>query len=95
MDYYSNQISRLIEESFTSSGDWCKVRAETGISYHQYAERSGGESGKVHCGCEKQCEILCTVLYIDRSGALSDLQQSGQRSADHHGSRDTKRFGSV
>ena len=64
-----DQMSRLIR-SFTSSGSWCKVRAETGIPYHQYAERSGGESGKVHCGCEKQCEILCTVLYIDRSGSF-------------------------
>ena len=76
MDYYSNQISRLIEEFSRLPGIGAKSAQR--LAFHII-----------------NMPILCTVLYSDGPGTLPDLQQSGTGSADHHGSGDSKRSGSI
>ena len=52
MDYYSNQISRLIEEFSRLPGIGAKSAQR--LAFHILnAERPGGESGKVDRGCQK------------------------------------------
>ena len=46
MDYYSNQISKLIDELSRLPGIGCKVSIQTGISSDTYAERRSETSGR-------------------------------------------------
>ena len=43
MDYYSNQITQLIEELGKLPGIGPEIRRKTGISHYQYATGSGAE----------------------------------------------------
>ena len=69
MEYYSNQISRLIEEFSHLPGIGTKSAQR--LAFH--AERTGGASGKDDGGRKEQCPLLRAVLYFDGSGTLSDL----------------------
>ena len=58
MDYYSSQISKLIEELSRLTWYWCKVSSEAGFSYYQHAERASAKS----CGLDDRGKGKCTLL---------------------------------
>ena len=73
MEYYSNQISRLIEEFSHLPGIGTKSAQRLAFHVINHAERTGGASGKDDGGRKEQCPLLRAVLYFDGSGTLSDL----------------------
>ena len=87
MDYYSNQISRLIEEFSRLPGIGAKSAQR--LAFHII------NMPKDQVENLAKSIVDATVLYSDGPGTLPDLQQSGTGSADHHGSGDSKRSGSI
>ena len=68
MDYYSNQISKLIDELSR-----CKVSIQTGISSDTYAERRSETSGRHYGRGKRKCTLLQRMLHPDGSGTLPNL----------------------
>ena len=95
MDYYSNQISRLIEEFSRLPGIGSKSAQR--LAFHvinmpvDQVERAGAGDR----GGQKECQVLQGVLYADRSGDLSDLQQSRAGQEDDHGGGDAAGSGGI
>ena len=96
MDYYSNQISRLIEEFSRLPGIGAKSAQRLAFHIINMPKESGGEIWTKSIvdarNNVRYCAQCCTLT--DRE-TLPDLQQSGTGSADHHGSGDSKRSGSI
>ena len=58
MDYYSHEISRLIEEFSRLPGIGEQIRAAAGFPRDQYARGAGGVAGQVHPGRAQECPLL-------------------------------------
>ena len=76
MDYYSNQISRLIEEFSRLPGIGNKSAQRLAFHVINMPVDQVGAACKDDRGRQKQCQVQQGVLYTDRSGDVSDLQQS-------------------
>ncbi len=95
MDYYSNQISRLIEEFSRLPGIGAKSAQRLAFHIINMPKDQVENLAKSIVDARnnvRYCAQCCTLT--DRE-ALPDLQQSGTGSADHHGSGDSKRSGSI
>ena len=95
MDYYSNQISRLIEEFSRLPGIGAKSAQRLAFHIINMPKDQVENLAKSIVDARnnvRYCAQCCTLT--DRE-LLPDLQQSGTGSADHHGSGDSKRSGSI
>ena len=89
MDYYSNQISRLIEEFSRLPGIGAKSAQR--LAFHII----NMPKDQVENLAKSIVDARNNVRYCAQCCTLPDLQQSGTGSADHHGSGDSKRSGSI
>lgn len=74
MDYYSNQMSKLIEELSCLPGIGAKSAAR--LAFHLiHMPVDDKETGFYNGGSQREHKILQRMLYTDGSGTVSDLQQ--------------------
>ena len=85
MDYYSNQISRLIEEFSRLPGIGNKSAQRLAFHVINMPLDQVEALARRDCGCKKECAILQDMLYSDGSGDLPDLQQQRAGSQDNYG----------
>ena len=95
MDYYSNQISRLIEEFSRLPGIGSKSAQR--LAFHVINMPLDQVEGlaKRYRGGAQERPVLQGMLYADGQRNLSYLQQPGAGQEDHHGGRDSEGFGGL
>ena len=89
MDYYSKQISKLIEELSSLPGIGSKSAQR--LAFHIL----GGTSGGHDSGCQKKYPLLQDLLHADRCRGVSNLQQQRTGSFHDYGGRNSPGSGSL
>ena len=75
MDYYSSQISKLIEELSCLPGIGAKSAARLAFHLIHMPAEDVKRLADTHGFRPGECQILQGVLHFDRPGALPHLQQ--------------------
>ncbi len=95
MDYYSNQISRLIEEFSRLPGIGAKSAQRLAFHIINMPKDQVENLAKSIVDARNNVRYCAQCCTLTGTGTLPDLQQSGTGSSNHHGSGDSKRSGSI
>ena len=75
MDYYSKQISKLIEELSSLPGIGSKSAQRLAFHILNMPTERGRTTGRHHSGCQKKYPLLQDLLHTDRCGRMPDLSK--------------------
>ena len=88
MDYYSKQISKLIEELSSLPGIGSKSAQRLAFHILNMPEEQVETSGGHDSGCQKKYPLLQDLLHADRCRGVSNLQQQRTGSFHDYGGRE-------
>ena len=96
MDYYSRQISKLIEELSSLPGIGSKSAQRLAFHIIEYAGRAGGTSGGHDSGCQKKYPLLQDLLHADRCRGVCPICSNSETGSFHdYGGRKSPGSGSL